>query len=506
VYFEQFYLTCLAHASYMIGSEGEAAVIDPQRDVDIYLKAAEEQNLKIRYIFETHLHADFVSGHKELSARTGAQIYIGAQANAAFPHVPLTDGYEVKVGAVKIRALETPGHTPESICLVLTDTGKNKNRDKDRDKHKRKDEDRAEVPAAVLTGDTLFIGDVGRPDLARTHTPQQLAGLLYDSLHRKLLTLPDSVLVYPAHGAGSLCGRAMRAERSSTIGTERLTNYALQIPSRQEFIAQLTTNLPTRPEYFLEDAEINRSGAPTLTELQPLKELSPSEVRALSDQKANLLDVRSGDEFAAGHVPGSINIALSGQFASWAGGIMGIHSKPVLIGENESQIEEARLRLARVGIEDLLGYLSGGVSAWQKAALPVARTPQISTQELNEKLVSGLVRPAEVLDVRREGEWQAGHIPGVDCTPLDGFARSLPEIDQNKSNGNKKDTTIAVHCKSGYRSMIACSLLERGGYRNVINVAGGFDAWHAAGLSEVAEAAAEAEHLAKVWKQNLLSS
>jgi hydroxyacylglutathione hydrolase len=183
VYFEQFYLTCLAHASYMIGSEGEAAVIDPQRDVDIYLKAAEEQNLKIRYIFETHLHADFVSGHKELSARTGAQIYIGAQANAAFPHVPLTDGYEVKVGAVKVRALETPGHTPESICLVLTDTGKNKNRDKDRDKHKRKDEDRAEVPAAVLTGDTLFIGDVGRPDLARTHTPQQLAGLLYDSLH-----------------------------------------------------------------------------------------------------------------------------------------------------------------------------------------------------------------------------------------------------------------------------------------------------------------------------------
>jgi len=238
--FEQFYLTCLAHASYMIGSEGEAAVVDPQRDVDIYLKAADEQNLKIRHIFETHLHADFVSGHKELAARTGAKIYIGAQANAGFPHVPLTDGFEVKMGAVRIRALETPGHTPESVCLVVTD------------------ETKSAQPCAVLTGDTLFIGDVGRPDLSRTYTPRQLAGLLYDSLHQKLLTLPDAVKVYPAHGAGSLCGRAMRAERSSTIGTERLTNYALQIASREEFIAQLTTNLPARPDYFMEDAEINR--------------------------------------------------------------------------------------------------------------------------------------------------------------------------------------------------------------------------------------------------------
>ncbi len=299
MYFEQFYLTCLAHASYMIGSEGEAAVVDPQRDVDIYLKAADEQNLKIRHIFETHLHADFVSGHKELAARTGATIYIGAQAAAGFAHVPLTDGLEVKVGAVRVRALETPGHTPESICLVLTD------------EHETGETESAE-PCAVLTGDTLFIGDVGRPDLAKSHTPQQLAGLLYDSLHQKLLALPDSVKVYPAHGAGSLCGRAMRAERSSTIGTERLTNYALQIPSREEFIAQLTTNLPARPEYFLEDAEINRSGATTLTELPPLPALSPVEVQALSRQNANLLDVRPGDEFAAGHVPGSINIALSG--------------------------------------------------------------------------------------------------------------------------------------------------------------------------------------------------
>jgi hydroxyacylglutathione hydrolase len=470
MYFEQFYLTCLAHASYMIGSDGEAAVIDPQRDVDIYLQAAEEQKLKIRHIFETHLHADFVSGHKELAARTGAKIYIGAKAEAGFPHVALHDGFEVKMGAVRIRALETPGHTAESVCLVVTDEDESDNTGK---------------PSAVLTGDTLFIGDVGRPDLSRTHTPRQLAGLLYDSLHEKLLALPDAVKVYPAHGAGSLCGRAMRAERSSTIGTERLTNYALQIPSREEFIAQLTTNLPTRPEYFLEDAEINRSGATSLTELPPLPALSPAEVEALLGQNGSgkievtLLDVRPGEEFAAGHVPGSIGIALSGQFASWAGGILGIHSKPVLIGDSDAQIEEARLRLARVGIEDLRGCLAGGLTAWRKAGLAVMKTPQISPAELNLKLCDGNWRAADILDVRREGEWQAGHIADVQCCALDSFPQGLPAIDRER--------LVAVHCKSGYRSMIACSLLERAGYRNVINLDGGFDAWHAAGLPEVAE-------------------
>jgi hydroxyacylglutathione hydrolase len=459
MYFEQFYLTCLAHASYMIGSDGEAAVVDPQRDVDLYLKAAEEQNLQIRHIFETHLHADFVSGHKELAARTGAKIYIGAQANAEFPHVPLTDGFEVKTGAVRIRALETPGHTPESVCLVVTDKSA------------------SDEPSMVLTGDTLFIGDVGRPDLSRSHTPRELAGLLYDSLHEKLLTLPDAVKVYPAHGAGSLCGRAMRAERSSTIGTERLTNYALQIASRGEFIAQLTTNLPARPDYFLEDAEINRAGAATLTELASLPALSPAEVQALLRQNANVLDVRAGDEFAAGHVPGSICIALSGQFASWAGGILGIHSRPVLIGDTDAQVEEARLRLARVGIEDLGGYLAGGFGAWTKAGMPVARTAQISAQELDQKLREGSVGASNVVDVRREGEWRAGHITEVECRALDTFAHELPMLDRERP--------VMVHCKSGYRSMIACSLLERGGYSHVVNVAGGFDAWHAAGLPEV---------------------
>ena len=481
MYFEQFYLACLAHASYLIGSEGEAAVVDPQRDVDIYLKAAEGQKLRIRHIFETHLHADFVSGHKELAARTGATIYIGAEAEAGFPHVALHDGDEVNVGAVRIRALATPGHTPEAMCFVVTG-------------EENSSACSAAVqpqPYAVLTGDTLFIGDVGRPDLSPAHTPQQLAGLLYDSLHQKLLTLPDATLVYPAHGAGSLCGRSMRAEKSSTIGTERLTNYALQIPSREEFIRQLTTNLPVRPGYFAEDAEINRSGAPTLTELAPLRALSSKEVEERLRQRAWVLDVRAGDDFAAAHVPGSVNIALSGQFASWAGAILGIHSNPILVAGTDAQVEEARTRLARVGIEELQGYLAGGVPAWRKAGFPILSTPQISVQELHGKLNDNdgagaasrhSAREYAVLDVRREGEWQAGHIAGAKWHALDAFPRGLPPIDA--------DRVLAVHCKSGYRSMIACSLLERAGHRNAFNVTGGFDAWHSAGLPEVASEAA----------------
>src|SRR6476619_1888885 len=294
MYFEQFYLGCLAHASYMLGSEGEAAVVDPQRDVEIYLKAAEDQGLKIRHIFETHLHADFVSGQLELAKRTGAKIYIGAEAGATFPHVPLRDGSEVRFGKLRITALQTPGHTPEGICLVVTD------------------EEKSPDPWAVLTGDTLFIGDVGRPDLSKALTPQQLAGSLYDSLHGKLMKLGDQVLVYPAHGAGSLCGRNMRAERSSTIGTERLTNYALQIKTREEFIHQLTSNLPARPEYFLQDAEINRGGAPALADLPELKAISPAELKALLDESVLALDIRPGDQFTVAHVPGSVNIPLSG--------------------------------------------------------------------------------------------------------------------------------------------------------------------------------------------------
>jgi hydroxyacylglutathione hydrolase len=458
MYFEQFYLGCLAHASYMLGSEGEAIVVDPQRDVEIYLDAAQKQGLRIRHIFETHLHADFVSGHTELAARTGATIYIGKAAGATFPHVDVSDGFELRVGKLRIAGLETPGHTPESICLVVTD------------------EERSQQPWAVLTGDTLFIGDVGRPDLSKTHTPQQLAGLMYDSLHDKLLTLPDNVLVYPAHGAGSLCGRNMRAERSSTIGTERLTNYALQIRSRDEFIRQMTTNLPARPDYFLEDAAINRAGATPLTELPELKPISAAELKTMLERRVVALDVRPGDEFAAGHVPGSVNIALSGQFASWAGAVLGLSSRPALIAGTADQFSEARVRLARVGIEDLTGFLDGGVDGWKRAGFQLAQTPQMAVQELNNRLDD---RDLQVLDVRRQGEWDAGHIASADWYPLDRFKAALPPLEANAA--------IAVHCKSGYRSMIACSLLQRAGY-NVINVIGGFDAWEKAQLPTTAGA------------------
>jgi hydroxyacylglutathione hydrolase len=463
MYFEQFYLGCLAHASYMLASQGEAVVVDPQRDVDIYLKAAEEHGVKILHIFETHLHADFVSGHKELAARTGATIYIGARAGARFPHVEVQDGFELRAGKAFLQVLDTPGHTSESICLLITD------------------EEKSFKPWAVLTGDTLFLGDVGRPDLSKTHSPAELAGLLYDSLHQKLLTLEDEVLVYPAHGAGSLCGRNMRAERSSTIGTERLTNYALQIKNKEEFVRQLTANLPARPEYFLQDAEINREGATSLSDLPQLPSISAAELKSMLGDGVVALDVRSGDEFAHGHVPGSINIALSGQFASWAGTVLGLSARPVLIGDSPEQLSEARLRLARVGIEDARGHLNGGVRAWEKAELGLAELLQITVHTLRDRLQT---HACQVLDVRRESEWQAGHVEGAAWWPLDNFKVSPPEVD--------RDQPIAVHCKSGYRSMIACSLLQRAGFRKVTNVIGGFDAWQQAKLPVQSETAIEA--------------
>jgi hydroxyacylglutathione hydrolase len=458
MYFEQFYLGCLAHASYLMASGGEAVVVDPQRDVDTYIKAAEQHGLTIRHIFETHLHADFVSGHHELAARTGARIYIGPNGRATVPHVEVHDGFELRVGNMRIKVLETPGHTVESICLVVID------------------EERSPNPWAVLTGDTLFLGDVGRPDLPRTHAPEALASMLFDSLHNKLLKLADDVIVYPAHGAGSLCGRKMRAERSSTIGTERLTNYALQIKSKEEFIRQLTTNLPPRPEYFPLDAQINRAGAPALSELPGLKAISAGELQSLLIGGVIALDVRTNDEFASGHVPGSINIPLSGQFASWAGIVLGLSSRPVLIAASSEQISEARTRLARVGIDDARGYLKDGIEGWVRDGFEMAELPQITAQQLNERFGANKVN---LLDVRRKPEWEAGHVEAAGWYPLEDFKMFLPAMDRN--------APIAVLCKGGYRSMIACSLLRREGFRNVTNVIGGFDAWEKARLPFVIE-------------------
>ena len=458
MYFEQFHLGCLALDSYMLASEGEAIVVDPQRDVDIYLKAAEQHGAKIKHIFETHLHADFVSGHKELAARTGAKIYIGPNGGAKIPHVEVNDGFKLRVGNICIEVLETPGHTPESICLVVTDQEKSPN------------------PWSVLTGDTLFLGDVGRPDLSGTHTPVELAGMLYDSLHNKVLKLADDVIVYPGHGAGSLCGKNMRAERSSTIRTERLTNYALKIESKEEFIRQLTTNLPPRPEYFPKDAAINRVGAPALSELPELVPISARDLQSLLQEAVFALDVRPGDDFAAGHVPGSISIPLSGDFAFWAGSVVGLSSRPVLIAESPEQLSEARTRLARVGIDDARGYLEDGIKGWMNAGLELAELPQI-----NPRLLSELLRKdkAQVLDVRRRPEWEAGHIEGAAWFALDDFKSSLPAIDRK--------APIAIICKGGYRSLIACSLLRRAGFENITNVLGGFTVWEKAKLPFVTE-------------------
>ena len=450
MYFEQFYLTCLSHASYMLGSEGVAAVVDPQRDVGIYIEEARKNGLSIQFVIETHLHADFVSGHQELAALTGAKVYLGAKAGAKFPHVAIHDGDELSFGLCKLRFLETPGHTIESISVVVTDLEK------------------PEQPMGVLTGDTLFIGDVGRPDLSGDMTPQQLAGMLYDSLHGKLLRLPDDVLVYPAHGAGSLCGRQMSAERSSTIGKEKLSNYALRPSTREEFVKLLTAELPERPGYFALDVEINRSGAPALQEQAPIPAVGTSELLAKQEQGAIVLDTRPAREFGAGHIPGSIQIGLAGQYASWAAIVLGLDSEILLVAEDEEKVEESRLRLTRVGIERVTGYLKDGMAGWIRDGLPVRQTSQVTAEQLHQ-LLGEDQNGIQVLDVRRPAELQAGHVPGARNKPLDKLVAQLSDLDRTRP--------VAVYCKGGYRSAIAASLLERAGFDQVINVTGGFDAW-----------------------------
>ena len=454
MYFQQFYLTCLSHASYMLGSEGVACVVDPQRDVELYIDEARKQGLRIEHIIETHLHADFVSGHRELADRTGAKIYLGAAAGATFPHVAVHEGDEIRFGRAILRFLETPGHTVESVSVAVTDL------------------DRGEKPFAVLTGDTLFIGDVGRPDLSKDHTPQQLAGLLFDSLHTKLIPLGDDVEVYPAHGAGSLCGKQMRPERQSTIGKERTLNYALRPSTKEEFVRLLTAELPERPGYFALDAEINRTGAAALTESAPLVELTSDELLAKQSGGAVVLDTRPSNQFFAGHVPGAIHIALAGQYASWAATLVGLDRDIILIAEDEEQVEESRMRLSRVGVERVIGSLRGGMAEWAREKRPVAEIGQVSAEELSRELDN-----VQVIDVRRPGEWADGHIDGAKLKPLNQLESSLGDLDRSRP--------IAVHCKGGYRSAIAASLLQRAGFENVMNVTGGFDAWLACGLPRV---------------------
>jgi hydroxyacylglutathione hydrolase len=452
---EQFYLGCMAHASYMVCSEGVAAVIDPQRDVDIYIEAAARNACRIEYIIETHVHADFVSGHRELAERTQAHIYLGVGSGAEFVHVAVNDGDEVQFGQCRLRFLQTPGHTLESICILMDDRGQ---------------PDRA---LAVFTGDTLFVGDVGRPDLSPTHTPRELAAMLFQSIHEKLLTLPDSTEIFPAHGAGSLCGRQMSSESSSTIGRQRQSNYALLARTSEEFVHLLTDNLPARPEYFLQEVDLNRRGAVQLSELPALAPLTAPEVVQLQKEGAIVVDTRPAMQFAVAHVPGSVHIALTGQYASWAARILGLNTPLIIAGEDVEHVRESQLRLARVGVENVIGYLADGVLGWIRSGFDLEYIPHITVQdfvELREQEPERIV----VVDVRESGEVAAGAISNSLCIPLGQLQSGLSDLDREKLH--------VVHCAGGYRSSIATSILRRAGFRDVANLIGGFDAWKKAGL------------------------
>ena len=457
MFFKQFYLGCLAHASYLIGSEGEAAVVDPQRDVDQYIREAEEQGLRIKYVIETHLHADFVSGHREIASRTGAQIVFGRKAPVEFTFHAVADGDELNLGKITLKFLETPGHTPESISILVVDGAASPS------------------PKLVLTGDTLFIGDVGRPDLvgSKGYSAADMAGMLYDSLHNKLLTLADETEVYPAHGAGSMCGRNISKETHSTIGEQRRFNYALKPMTRNAFISMMTSDMPEAPAYFSRDAEINRAGATALDDIPRPAAFEPATVKWLADRRHIVLDVRSPAAFGTGHIPRSLNIGLSGQFASWAGSLIQPTTRLVLIAEDEGQVDEAVTRLARVGIESVDGYLKDGVLAWHAAGYDLATTPQIPVDELHHRLEED--EKLQVIDVRRPAEFGGGHVPGAVNVTLAHLDEHVNEIDRKRP--------VAIICQSGYRSSIATSILEQQGMANVFNIVGGTAGWLNAGLA-----------------------
>ncbi len=438
--FKQFFLGCLAHASYYIGSNGEAAVVDPQRDVEQYLAEADANNQQIKYIIETHLHADFVSGHIELAQKTGATIVFGKQANAEFEHLAVEDGDELTVGAVKLKILETPGHTPEGISIVV---------------------ENADEPRKILTGDTLFIGDGGRPDLvgSKGFSAAQMAGFLYDSLHEKILTLPDETEVYPAHGAGSLCGKNMSKETWSTIREQRQLNYALQPMAKDAFVEMMTENLSEAPAYFPKSVAKNLAGARSLADLPKPKKMSAEEVK---DFSGVVLDTRGADEYGAAHIPNSLNIGLGGQFASWAGTLIETDAPLVIIADAEDTVDEAVMRLARVGIESVEGFLL--MKDWR---FETATVEQISVTEMNERLTEN--NDLQFVDVRRAGEYESGHAPQTINLTLSDLENSTGKLDASRP--------IYVICQGGYRSSAGTSILEKKGFKEIYNITGGTGAW-----------------------------
>lgn len=451
--FKQFYLGCLSHASYYLGSEGEAAVIDPQRDVEQYIAEAEAHGQKIKYVIETHSHADFVSGHVELAGRTGAEIVYGQRANTQFPTLKVKDGDELSVGKIRLRFLETPGHTPEGITIIAeSDAGSLK----------------------VFTGDTLFIGDVGRPDLigSKGFTAEQMAGMLYDSLHEKILPLPDDTEVYPAHGAGSLCGKSLSKETWSTLGEQRRSNYALQPMSKEEFVKIVAADQPEVPMYFPRSAAKNLEGSASLGDLARPTELTTEDVAAFDGV---VIDVRKNSEYGAGHVPNSINIGLGGQFASWAGTLIPIGTPIAIAADTQEQIDEAVMRLARVGLETVTGFILIGNYAGD-----VKTVGQVSVEEMAS--LTQTEKYLQFVDVRRPGEYDSGHAERTWNVPLDRLADEAHRLDPT--------TSTYVICQGGYRSSLGTSILEKVGFRRVYNVTGGTAAWIEAGLETESAATA----------------
>jgi hydroxyacylglutathione hydrolase len=460
VLLKQFYLPCLAHASYLIGDEEArtAAVVDPQRDTDQYIAFAAEHALTIKHVFLTHLHADFVAGHLELRDRVDAKIYLGAAAKAGYAFTPLRDGDILEFGRVRLKVLETPGHTPESISIVVYDLNVSDTQ-----------------PHAVLTGDTLFIGDVGRPDLraALGWSAAELGSMLFDSVHTKLLALPDQSLVYPAHGAGSLCGKAISKETVSTLGEQRRSNYALQPMSKEAFIQVVTADQPEAPAYFVYDAVLNSEERPTLDQAlaRGMNPLTLDGVLELQAAGAQILDTRDAVEFASAHLAGSINIGLVGQYATWAGTVLD-RKHPIVIIADPGRENESAIRLGRIGFDHVAGYLKDGLQSLESRPELVAFTERLSAQFAAELLSSS--QPPLAIDVRAPRERDQKYIAGSLGIPLNHLTENLEKL--------PKDRPLLVYCAGGYRSSIAASLLQRSGFDHVGEIAGGILGWEAAKL------------------------
>ncbi len=452
--FKQFYLGCLSHASYYLGSGSEAVIIDPQRDVQQYLDEASANGQQIKYVIETHSHADFVSGHIELAAKTGAEIIYGQRAKTKFPTHKVKDGDELMVGSIRLRFLETPGHTPEGITVVAEEIGGDGRADKS-----------VRAPK-IFTGDTLFIGDVGRPDLIGSvgFTAEEMGGMLYDSLRDKILPLPDDTEVYPAHGAGSLCGKSLSKETWSTLGEQRKFNYALQPMTKEEFVKIVAADQPEVPMYFSKSAAQNLEGSASLSDIPAPTELSSIEI---AEFEGVVIDVRKNFEYGASHVPNSINIGLGGQFAPWSGTLIPIGTSIAVVAETKDQIDEAVMRLARVGHELVTGFI-----LIDKFDGKTNSVEQVTVDEVNQLAASG--KPFQFVDVRRSAEHAACHAPGTKNLPLDKIAADFEQLDPT--------APTYVICQGGYRSSIGTSILENAGFEKIYNVTGGTSAWTAAGL------------------------